>query len=204
MTPSEEAMKMRVLLTLFFSLAVLGASTATLGATKTTVLIFHPWSTTGLQKGFTIYHTVAGNCWEHSLSTDRPDAWRCMAGNSIYDPCFSGSPHNDEVACADEPFSKSVVIMTLKGKPKFGDMPIVNGLQPKGEPWAIQLTDGDKCSFSTGATDVADGERLNYECKGDKWLIGSTKRTTQPWTIGSIVFPDKKHVKQAAIAVAVF
>jgi len=82
-------------------------------ATKTGIILFSPWSPSGVRQGFVVSGKVKGSCWTHSLASDRSDAWRCMAGNDIYDPCFSGSPHEGTVACAEGPFSKNVVLMTL-------------------------------------------------------------------------------------------
>src|SRR5580658_3794361 len=80
-------------------------------ATKTTVVVFQPWSKGALMSGFIVSDRARGSCFTHSLSTDRPDAWRCFEGNDILDPCFAASPHAVTVACAESPFSKLVVLL---------------------------------------------------------------------------------------------
>ncbi len=80
---------------------------------QTRVVIFSAWSNGALRRDISVATTVTGSCWEHSLPSDRPDAWRCMSKNEIYDPCFAESPNGNKVACPEEPFSKSVILMRL-------------------------------------------------------------------------------------------
>ena len=62
------------------------ASTATITATQ--VITYSPGPPTG--------EPQAGRCWTNSLAVWRDDAWRCIVGNEIYDPCFS---EDDSVIC---------------------------------------------------------------------------------------------------------
>jgi hypothetical protein len=39
--------------------------------------------------GVEVGRAAPGSCRTTSLSTDRPDAFRCVVGNYIYDPCFA-------------------------------------------------------------------------------------------------------------------
>src|SRR5580658_2604491 len=91
----------------FCALTITLAIPAPAMVTQTTVVIFNPWSSSGLRSGFIVLEKVDGSCWIHSLASDRPDAWRCMTdgGAGLYDPCFRGSLHKDTLACADGPFS---------------------------------------------------------------------------------------------------
>src|SRR5262249_30644384 len=82
------------------------ASIPALASARTTVVFFRPWTQGALSAGFTISKRLKGSCGEHSLTTDRPDAWRCFQGDEIYDPCFSGTSSTRVVACAFDPFSK--------------------------------------------------------------------------------------------------
>lgn len=172
-------------------------------APKTTAVVYNPWSSTDLKHGFTVVARVKGSCWTNALTTDRPDAWRCMVGNDIYDPCFAGSSHS-VVACAGDPFNKRVLLVTLTKPLPHGSDPTTRWLQPKGEPWGVQLTNGEKCSFATGATDVAQGMRMNYECKGNDFIVGFPNRSEPVWTAHLIVWPNKSHLKTVEIAAAVF
>lgn len=171
---------------------------------KTGVVIFSPWAHGQVRAGFTVASHAKGSCFTNALTTNRSDAWRCFIGNDIYDPCFSGVAHAGVVACADDPFSRRVILLTLQKALPNGESPTTQMLQPKGEPWGLRLTNGETCNFATGATDVAQGMRMNYECKGNDFIVGFANRSKPLWTAHAIVWPDKKHLKRVKIATAVF
>ena len=77
-------------------------------------------------------------------------------------------------------------------------------LQPNGQPWGLRLANGETCAFATGATDVAQGMRMNYECKGNDFVVGFPDRSKSLWTAHAIVWPNKKHLKQVEVTTAVF
>jgi hypothetical protein len=173
-------------------------------ATKTIVIFFLPWTSAGnLQPDFHVVETVSGNCWTDSLSTSRGDAYRCMAHDSIYDPCFAPSKHPHAVACSSDPFAKRIVLFKLTKPLPSPPTPMTQYLQPHNRPWGLRLTNGDKCSFVTGATDAVNGERLNYACAHDGWIVGLPSQSTPFWSARTSDYPSK-HVKRVSIAEAVF
>jgi hypothetical protein len=182
--------------------AVLTLAASVSAATKTIVAIFQPWANGTLRSGFIVSEKAQGSCFTHSLSTDRPDAWRCFEGNDILDPCFAGSAHSDTVACAESPFSKTVVLLSLKKPLNGGDNATTKWLQPKGMPWGLRLTNGDTCVFATGATDAVGDERLNYACRKTGWIIGAPDRSMATWTARTVNWPNR-HVTKVGIATAV-
>jgi len=184
---------------------VLSALVAAAAAPPAThVEIYSPWSAGVLRSDLKVVEKAAGNCWTSSLTTDRSDAWRCMRGNEILDPCFQGKPHATVVACSENPFSNHVTLLTLKKPLPGGSDSTTRMLQPEGQPWALQLVDGERCYFVSGATDVAGGMRMNSECKGDNWIAGFPNRSKPAWSAHLLVWPNKSHLKQVGIAVAVF
>jgi hypothetical protein len=44
-----------------------------------------------------------GSCWSTSNVLNRVDAWRCIADNFIYDPCFSFPGNSQAVICDTSP-----------------------------------------------------------------------------------------------------
>jgi hypothetical protein len=67
-------------------------------------------------------------------------------------------------------------------------LPVALGNKRKGStaglPWALETTNGWKCRLATGATNVVDGQRLNYFCSGtQQGLWGAPNRGSEPWTI---------------------
>jgi len=174
-------------------------------ATQTTVVIFNPWSSSGLRHGFMVSGNVKGSCGMHSLASERPDAWRCIAGDDMYDPCFVRSSDERTLACAESPFSKRVTLMTvtkaLADKLKLTGE--IWGLRLRGAPWGLHLVSGDTCVFAQGATDAVAGERLNYACRKTGWIIGVPVRSAPIWTARTADWPNK-HVTKVSIAMAVF
>lgn len=134
-----------------------GGSLGLVPATK--VMIFHPKGTQG--------KAVAGNCgMGESLALDRTDAWRCIVGNEIYDPCFSTSPHARSVICDTSP-EKPVGIRVLLPAPLPTHAPAHGG-----HAWILQLGDGSTCGYNTGATFGIQGQRANYGCSDKDWIVG--------------------------------
>jgi hypothetical protein len=195
-----------VLITIVLAMAVSMSRAAT---TPTNVVLFAPWSHGVLRGDLVVSAKVKGSCWIHSLESERPDAWRCMAGNDIYDPCFSGSSDVKKVACAEDPFSKRLTLITLtKALPTSGqEMKLAGelaGLRLRGEPWGIRLVNGDTCEFMTGATDVVHGMRLNYACGRTGWIIGDPDRSSATWKASVIASLHDTRVKHVGIAESIF
>jgi hypothetical protein len=173
-------------------------------AQKTNVVMYHAWTPAGKLANVRITETVSGNCWTQSLVTSRGDAYRCMVGNSILDPCFAPKISRPRaVACATDPFSNRIVLLRMQ-KALPSPNPTTQWLQPHNQPWGLRLTNGDTCVFATGATDVIKGERMNYACaRSDAWIIGNVNQLTPLWTAQSSAYPSKG-VKTVFIAEAVF
>lgn len=137
-----------------------GAANALSIVAPTKVIIFHP-------KGFR-GAPVAGNCgMGESLALNRSDAWRCIVGNEIYDPCFSTAPHATWVICDASP-KKPVGIKVALPKP----LP-THAKSKDDQPWLLTLGDGVTCGFVTGGTFGIGNQRANYGCTKTDWIIGS-------------------------------
>jgi hypothetical protein len=174
------------------------------GAQRTTIAYFVPWSPGSLRAGFTVSQRIRGDCWTQSLVSGRPDAWRCEAGNEIYDPCFVGAGGPTKVACAQSPFSKTLVVMRLT-KPIRRDAKLASTfLRPLGLPWGLRLTNGDTCVFVAGATDAVAGERLNYACGKSGWIFGQPDRSGELWVVHSANGPTNANVRTFRVASAIF
>lgn len=121
-----------------------------------------------------------GYCWEASLASTAPDAYRCFQGNLIHDPCFAASPHATSVVCFLDPWHAVTVLHLTRRLPK-------PSAPPKGPPlpWAIVTTDGRHCVFMTGATALVGGERVNYGCTDRTYLLGNPDTRQPLWTIRS-------------------
>lgn len=148
--------------------------------THTSSIIYQPWTLNGKLSGdLHITARVTGFCWTESIATPRLDAYRCMTGNNVLDPCFAGpdGPGN-EVACP-YPSPDSVTLMKLtRSLPYF---PPPGG---SSSPWLLILADGERCYHSTGGTMNPGGLRLDYECgHSSNNLYGNIDRAGRIWTI---------------------
>lgn len=126
---------------------VLGLSTAALAAGNpkieaTKINVFKPMvPPTKVKHGF---------CWMNSSMVARPDAWRCMFGNAILDPCFSvGAP--DMVICGADPVRNEAGFFLRLTEP----LPQIPILQPPPvNAWIIELEDDKVCKPYTGTMPV--------------------------------------------------
>ena len=159
------------------------APTAAAAATRTRASIYTPFASSGAPTVHVV-STVRGHCWIGSLAAARSDAWRCLSGNLIYDPCFSSPSASGLVLCpASGPWSPRAVEIKLTAQlpTRYAnpDKPSTNGL-----PWALVTSSGWKCRLDTGATTVVQGRRANYSCTGtNDWLWGAPSRRSEPWKI---------------------
>ena len=133
---------------------------------------------------FTPSRTVDGECWIGSNYVHRPDAWRCMSGTVILDPCF-GSSSATQVTCVTSPFDQTDSYLMRLASP----LPTASGwARPDGHVWAILKADGVSCPAALGATTSVNGARANYQCSDGSVLIGDpTPGVT--WTARQIVPP---------------
>jgi hypothetical protein len=152
------------------------------GPQATQIKFFVPWLPNGtLNPAVTVTgrETFMGNpnlpsdCQTGSISTQRPDAWRCGTA----DPCFAPTPFSAaEVACSTEPWNNQVVILTLS-RPLPGpeqcsmtptDCP--RQLDLDSPPWAVELANGARCRAFTGTISMAAGLSLVYGCEGGGFI----------------------------------
>jgi hypothetical protein len=180
------------------------ASASTAKVVRTQPTVFEPFTSAGIPAS-PPQKTITGSCWTGSLASARADAWRCMSGNEIIDPCFSSTQARAIVLCSTSgPWDRGLLEIKLtkqlparyanKGKPST-----------VGLPWALETTTGRKCELATGATDVIIGMRLNYFCEGTKrGLWGPPARDSQPWHIYAALPSARTLSKQVNIRYAWF
>lgn len=169
------------------AVAVMAATLAAAAPTaasgpKTAASVYMPFAANGASR--LTGPTKSGRCFAGSESTPRRDAWRCMSGNSILDPCFSSAKAPSFVLCPAAPWSNSGARLKLKrALPRsLGNH---GALSLSNQPWALELSSGRRCLFAGGATALAEGRRLNYFCTtgGSDGLWGFPDRRSQPWSI---------------------
>lgn len=123
-----------------FSLAV-GLLTAPALAVPTAVA--HSKVVVFNAKSMKVTARQTGYCWVSSIASQRSDAYRCMVGNAIHDPCFTLT--SKSVACPASDDARSGILISLT-KPLPQDT-------MRYTVWRMQLTNGAQCNIATGTRD---------------------------------------------------
>ena len=149
-------------------------------ALTTKASVYYAFTTSGAVKFKA--QTVSGYCWTGSAVINRKDAWRCLNGNFIHDPCFSSPLDPGYVACPNAGLTRGVKIHLTKKLPhKFANH---GSPSLKNQPWNIQTASGRHWVASSGATNVVDGKpALYFRAGSHAALWGYPIRAHQPWTI---------------------
>jgi hypothetical protein len=176
----------------------LAAETALAGSQATTATIYSPYSASGTSLLHT--HSRRGHCSSSSESALHSDAWRCATGNELADPCFSTSAAAATVVCPEAPWKDTGIEIRLT-KPLPHAETGRGAPSLRSRPWALELYDGQRCVYATGATNVVEGQRLNYFCgaASHTGLWGLPNRRSEPWTILTAPFAAKHLAQRTAI-----
>lgn len=104
----------------------------------------------------------SGSCWTRSIAApSRADAWRCMLGNEIYDPCFS--PKLPEVVVCDvNPVTGGRGFAVRLTKPLPTGEPAMTARV--AFPWLVQLASGEICRPLTGTHELVGKDSIGYAC----------------------------------------
>lgn len=211
--PPTAGLLRRVARILALSMAVLlllpAPALATSGKTahhRTTIRWFRPFLSSGaIAPGYHVVgrrraHSSAGlQCFGPSYATFSRDAFRCYSGDLTYDPCFR-DPAGALVACPVAMFPKRVVLLSVT-------KPLVRGPAWSGDhhAWLLVLPSHVACRWSSGASMVWHGLRLNFSCSNHLGLYGHAQSQHQPWTIRTC--PEGQfcqHMKRVRVAAAWF
>ncbi|MBV8489370.1 MAG: hypothetical protein JO199_02480, partial [Candidatus Eremiobacteraeota bacterium] len=135
----------------------------------------------------TVTGKASGDCWTSSIASPRSDAFRCSAGNTIYDPCFVRD--RNSVVCATDVFSSNGTQLELT-------KPLPAAASP-GPPraWAMLLQSGAKCNAGTGT--VVEG--YPYYCSGKDGVCQEPdlSKQQQAYFVKCGTATDALHVKSS-------
>lgn len=148
-----------------FMLAVLAAAVPALAAP---LLAAHTNAIVLNAKSLHIVTRESGYCWTSSIASQRSDAYRCMVGNGIHDPCFTLSQRS--VACPADPAANTALEITLtKPLPPAQQHAAANA-------WQMRLVSGEICNIGTGT--VLPG--YPFYCSGKSDLVCSAPPPGKP------------------------
>jgi|GEM_PF-714853 len=205
-TPFEKGGSLRSRRGIFLSIAIILVCyclpSVTLGANlpSTDVRLYRPFEVVKGQVTPVPKKTLKGKCWTHSLTNHRSDAWRCMVGNQIFDPCFVKTyVSRNKVICPQTPWSSEAVWLKLES----------NLLPEKNEtldmstdyPWAVELLNGVRCTRATGAMPSFHGQSIQYTCNNDTFLVGKLQRCSPIWKALTFSSLSDKTLKKVDVAV---
>jgi hypothetical protein len=112
---------------------------------------------------------ATGSCWTTSIAAPVAGAFRCIAENRIYDPCFAPARATPpiQVACLPAPWARAEVLRIS------GALPRREPLAGSPRPWAIVLANGARCVAATGTVPEVAGVVLGFHCSsgGDAALV---------------------------------
>lgn len=117
-----------------------------------------------------------GSCFTSSLADPgRAGAFRCVAGNTLLDPCLAVSAHALVCGAGPEgPWRR----LTVAGLPSSAPAPPALA----HAPWAVRLASGLTCtSIGGGTADLVDGQPVLYRCGHGGELVGGIDTAGPLW-----------------------
>ncbi|WP_298337222.1 hypothetical protein [Ferrimicrobium sp.] len=165
------------------STSELPETTSSQRITQTKIVVYEPFTINGIAPGIKVTSQQSGSCWEGSIASNRPDAWRCTVANGIYDPCFSDPYGNGEVACPEATSPDQVMVIKLTQPLPYSMENPPSDAQTNPTPWAYQLTNGTRCGVSTGANTAIAGLTVWGFCANDDQLVGNINTSGEIWSV---------------------
>jgi len=130
--------------------------------------------------GFRTTQTVAdASCEAGSEAIGR--AYRCFAGNFVYDPCWAERAGTPTVLCL--PFPWSVADIRLEVGAPLSAIPAEPGTS---EPWGVELADGQRCVLLQGAHSLFAGRVIDYYCNAQLSLLRGLNQTGPVWRAAGV------------------
>lgn len=164
------------LLTTMFTFHV--SSSAQSFRESTRIYFFDPFSQKGgLKSDFVVItRTSGGDCTlPAEADKGRTNAFKCTVSTMTLDPCFA----DDKIlVCLVSPWTKRVVQVEMT-KPLPKKKVYVN---TRHMPWAIELSNGARCSFVAGEDINIHDQRINYFCSKFLYVVGDIDQATPLWS----------------------
>jgi hypothetical protein len=110
-------------------------------------------------------------------------AYRCAAGNALYDPCWPEKAAVPAVLCLADPWSRTDAELTVSA----GLAAVPAAAAPAGEPWGLQVAGGQRCVLLQGAHSEFGGQVLDYSCGPALYLLRGLNRSGPTWTARSVI-----------------
>jgi len=109
-------------------------------------------------------------------------AYRCFAGNGVYDPCWAEKAAAPTVLCMPDPWS--VTDARLSVSTALSAIPNEGGIS---EPWGVELSAGQRCVLLQGAHGEFDGQVIDYYCSPKLLLLRGLTESGPIWRARSVI-----------------
>jgi hypothetical protein len=162
----------------------------------TRVRTYNPWTADGDPKVRKWFHG-SGECRRSSFVNSRPQAWRCVSGNIVLDPCFQ-SPTDEEVFCVSSPWSRRGHLLSAVLDPD------TRGRSPARAPWAMQVGRA-RCVFIRRSRTSRRRRGPTYKCgsrRNRSFLFGRPNRKRRTWTVRASRDPRGAGARRARVRTA--
>lgn len=138
-----------------------------------------------------VANTVRGSCFTASIAAAGSDTYRCIAGNSLLDPCVAAPTapvtpiaHPKTVACLTDPWSPATVVQLTS------PLPALPSPSDHARPWALQLADGTRCVAVTGTVPQSHGVAMTYACADGSATSTPRAASTPPTATTGLMHVD--------------
>jgi hypothetical protein len=161
--------------------AVVAAPAVAYKHTKSATRIhrYAPFSGGEIAPGVKVARTVSGSCSTPSTEDRRNDAYRCIIGNVVHDPCFAdktGTPKY--VLCPLYwPLAKVLRINLTQPLPRNS-----SPTRAAGYPWAVQTATGAWCVLYTGPRYPVLQFTISYLCLSPEGFLLDKPHRGTTWT----------------------
>lgn len=150
-------------------------------ADDTILKLYRPFGEVFDQPQAMVNQTMQGQCNKQSDLILREDAWRCLAGGKVFDPCFVKSHASvSEVICPQSPWTGNSVVITVQTPLNNAEHLALD--MSTAYPWALELANGEQCQ-AVEANQEYDGMPIRYRCASNHVLVGHLQRCKPVWSI---------------------
>lgn len=159
----------------------------------TTIRRYAPFEGGRIAAGIKVVRTVSGSCSAPSSEDPRNDAYQCLSGHNLGDPCFADKAAAlNYVLCPLLP-PATVVRMNLTQPLPRNSAPA----RATGDPWAVQTAEGAWCYRYVGQRLPVLQFTVSYACIRPKTLWGFLLDEPRRGTIWTALFaPGLKTVNR--------
>lgn len=194
---------------LLWGTAILGVATLIMAGTLfaedppliTAVSFYEPWTETGVRDDIRVISMRDGVCFYASrVNVGRSDAFRCLSGQMILDPCFVGPAFpRREALCPVADLSEAILLRVK------GDFPSERNPDsaPRSLPWRMELIGSIACTREEGALPDFAGQRLAYSCSNERRAAGTFDRRSGAWKV-FVLDEDERELVLVPVTVAYF